>query len=69
MRILIAGATGAIGRPVVRRLKEAGHVVFGLARAEKSAKMLSELRADVVARALHRGGNESCCRTRSQGSC
>ena len=48
MRILIAGATGAIGRPVVRRLKEAGHVVFGLARAEKSAKMLSELRAGAV---------------------
>ena len=48
MRILIAGATGAIGRPLVRRLKEAGHTVFGLARAEKSAKMLSELGAGGV---------------------
>ena len=48
MRILIAGATGAIGRPLVRRLKEAGHAVFGLARAERSAKMLSELGARAV---------------------
>jgi len=30
MRILLAGATGAIGRPLVRRLVEAGHEVVGL---------------------------------------
>ena len=32
MRILIAGATGAIGRPLVRCLKENRHSVFALAR-------------------------------------
>jgi uncharacterized protein YbjT (DUF2867 family) len=30
MRILIAGATGAIGRPVVRRLRANHHEVFAL---------------------------------------
>lgn len=32
MRVLLAGATGAIGRPLVRRLVEAGHDVVGLTR-------------------------------------
>ena len=32
MRILLAGATGAIGRPLTRRLVEAGHEVVGLTR-------------------------------------
>ena len=32
MRILLAGATGAIGRPLVPRLVEAGHEVIGLTR-------------------------------------
>ena len=37
MRILLAGATGAIGRPLIRCLKENGHTVFGLARSAQSA--------------------------------
>ena len=32
MRVLVAGATGAIGRPLVRQLVEAGHEVVGLTR-------------------------------------
>lgn len=32
MRILLAGATGAIGRPLTRQLVEAGHEVVGLTR-------------------------------------
>lgn len=32
MRVLLAGATGAIGRPLVRRLVDAGHEVVGLTR-------------------------------------
>jgi 2-alkyl-3-oxoalkanoate reductase len=32
MRVLIAGATGAIGIPLVRALLAAGHQVTGLAR-------------------------------------
>ncbi|HYK65734.1 MAG TPA: NAD(P)-dependent oxidoreductase [Patescibacteria group bacterium] len=48
MRIVIAGATGAIGRPLVRRLKEAGHTVFGLERPE-SARTVTELGAGAIA--------------------
>ena len=32
MKVLLAGATGAVGRPLVRRLVEAGHDVVGLTR-------------------------------------
>ena len=42
MRILLAGATGAIGRPLTRRLVEAGHEVVGLTR---SAERVSEIEA------------------------
>lgn len=45
MRVLIAGATGAIGRPLVAQLIQAGHVVTGLARDEKSARQLREQNA------------------------
>jgi 2-alkyl-3-oxoalkanoate reductase len=38
MRILLAGATGAIGRPLIRCLKENGHTVFGLARSAHRAR-------------------------------
>jgi uncharacterized protein YbjT (DUF2867 family) len=37
MRILIAGATGAIGRPLVRRLRANQHEVFALTRSPDSA--------------------------------
>jgi nucleoside-diphosphate-sugar epimerase len=40
MRVFIAGATGAIGRPLVLQLTKAGHEVIGLARNEKSARQL-----------------------------
>ena len=30
MKVLVAGATGAIGRPLIRLLKQSGHAVFGL---------------------------------------
>ena len=40
MRVLVAGATGAIGRPLVRQLVEAGHEVVGLTRRpEKVAEL------------------------------
>lgn len=48
MKIVIAGATGAIGRPLVRCLKEAGHAVFGLARSAESARRLSEIGAGAL---------------------
>ena len=38
MTILLGGATGAIGRPLVRRLVAAGHEVVGLTRREERAR-------------------------------
>src|SRR3954452_17579684 len=53
MRVFVAGATGAIGRQLVPRLVEAGHVVHGMTRSESNQAMLSELGAvPVVADAL-----------------
>ena len=34
MKVLLAGATGALGVPLVRRLLAAGHEVTGLTRTE-----------------------------------
>jgi nucleoside-diphosphate-sugar epimerase len=52
MRVLIAGASGAIGRPVVQRLRASGHEVFALARSPSTAH-LKEIGAEpVVADAL-----------------
>src|SRR5215470_5286574 len=48
MRILIAGATGAIGRPLVRRLRANQHEVFALARSSDSAPALKEIGAEAV---------------------
>jgi nucleoside-diphosphate-sugar epimerase len=48
MRILIAGATGAIGRPLVRCLKGNRHSVFALARSPKSSRAVAELGAESV---------------------
>src|SRR5262249_37439098 len=48
MRILIAGATGAIGRPLVRRLRANQHEVFALARSPDSTPALKEIGAEAV---------------------
>src|SRR5262249_752760 len=53
MRILIAGASGAIGRPLVRRLRANQHEVLALARSPDSAPALNEIGAEpVIADAL-----------------
>jgi 2-alkyl-3-oxoalkanoate reductase len=53
MRILIAGASGAIGRPLVRRLRENQREVFALARSLDSVPPLKEMGAEpVIADAL-----------------
>ena len=53
MRILIAGASGAIGRPLVRRLGANQHEVFALTRSPDSAPALKEIGAEpVIADAL-----------------
>jgi nucleoside-diphosphate-sugar epimerase len=45
MRVFVAGATGAIGRPLVTRLLEAGHEVIGSTRSTERAQGLRELGA------------------------
>ena len=39
MRVLVAGATGAIGRPSIRRLRANQHEIFALTRAPDPARM------------------------------
>ena len=48
MRVFIAGATGAIGRPLVSMLREAGHEVTGMTRSEERAQGLREAGAQAV---------------------
>lgn len=35
MKVFVAGANGAIGRPLLRRLGEAGHEVVGMTRSNE----------------------------------
>ena len=48
MRILIAGATGAIGRSLVRRLRADQHEVFALTRSPNSAPALKQIGAAAI---------------------
>ncbi len=48
MRVLLAGATGAIGRPLIRDLGQHGHTVFGLVRSAESTRMLTEMGAEAL---------------------
>ena len=53
MRVFVAGATGAIGQPLVPSLVAAGHEVHGMTRSESKRALLEELGAvPVVADAL-----------------
>lgn len=46
MRVLVAGASGVIGQPLVRQLREAGHEVTGMTRSERGAETVRELGAE-----------------------
>ena len=48
MRVLLAGASGAIGRPLIRGLTQHGHSVFGLVRSAESTRMLTEVGAEAL---------------------
>ena len=48
MRVLLAGATGAIGRPLVGQLRAAGHTVVGLTRSDERARELAATGAKAV---------------------
>lgn len=48
MRVFVAGATGAIGRPLVARLLAAGHEVTGMTRSPERAEALRSAGATPV---------------------
>jgi nucleoside-diphosphate-sugar epimerase len=48
VRVFVAGATGALGRPLVRLLVEAGHEVAGMTRSPEKVSGLIELGAEPV---------------------
>jgi nucleoside-diphosphate-sugar epimerase len=53
MKVLVAGATGAIGKQLVPRLVAAGHEVVGMSRKESNRSLIAELGATpVIADAL-----------------
>lgn len=65
MRVLVAGATGALGRPLVRMLVARGHEVVGLTRRPEGRESLERLGAQGLvadaldARALERAVREA----------
>lgn len=48
MKIFIAGATGTLGRPVVRLLLAHGHEVAGLTRSQQGRELLQQMGASAV---------------------
>ena len=48
MKVFVAGASGAIGRPLVKKLREAGHEVVGMTRSEEHAEALRAAGAEAV---------------------
>ena len=48
MKVFVAGASGVVGRPLVRQLVEAGHEVTGTTRREEKAGAIREAGADAV---------------------
>jgi nucleoside-diphosphate-sugar epimerase len=48
VQVFVTGATGVLGRPVVRLLREAGNTVRGLARSPSNEELLRRLGAEPV---------------------
>src|SRR5690242_4703621 len=48
MKVFVAGASGAIGRPLVRQLVAAGHEVTGMTRRERRAAQIREAGAEAA---------------------
>ena len=48
MRVFVAGASGAIGRPLIAELLRHGHALTGMTRSEAGARLLAELGAEVA---------------------
>ena len=45
MKVFVAGATGALGRPLAAQLVEHGHEVVGMTRSESKQDLLRDLGA------------------------
>jgi 2-alkyl-3-oxoalkanoate reductase len=55
MKVFIAGGSGALGKPLIRQLRAAGHEVVAMTRSPDKTAALQRLGAEVaVADALHR---------------
>jgi nucleoside-diphosphate-sugar epimerase len=48
VKIFVAGGTGAIGRPLVKKLIDEKNFVVGLARSDRAARQLETLGAQVI---------------------
>ncbi len=48
MNIFVTGATGVLGKPVVRLLVEAGHKVYALSRSEENTAAVRQLGAEPI---------------------
>lgn len=48
MRILVAGATGAVGRNLLPRLAAAGHQVFGTTRTDEKSGLIRQLGGEAL---------------------
>jgi nucleoside-diphosphate-sugar epimerase len=63
MKVFIAGASGAIGRPLIAELIRKGHMVTGMTHSEGGAKRLREYGVEVaIANALDNGAVEAALR-------
>ncbi len=54
MKVLVAGASGAIGKQLVPRLVAAGHSVTGLTRSTAGAEAVRALPGDALDRGARR---------------
>ena len=48
MKVLVAGATGVIGRSLIKSLRLAGHTTFGMVRSQSSSALLFDSGAEPV---------------------
>ena len=48
MKVFVAGATGAIGRPLIKGLVLAGHAAFGMVRSQDSSGSLADAGAEPI---------------------